>query len=391
MKLFKRLLITLLIALVVPVLKVNATNNLTIDEKSYDENTLEFRVSGSSNYSEVMVSLFDGDNLLSLKTVPSNNNSYNAEFSIAFDEDKLITVKVGDINSSNYKISVLNVKKSVVPTKSNKITDDAGNSLTILDSLKKFELNDNLEVQVIEDLESLDDDDKEKVAALQTKLGIKKKLVGIMMIMVTNGEDNVELDEIEKGYEFFLSVPKEKLEPYKKPYAARLLSEDTLEFESGLKMNYDSTKNGVTLAINNIGIYLLYDDISKDYGFLDNTGNQTYNLKKDDMLTLRIDADFSKFLGIYIDGKPVDSKNYTKKSGSTIITLSKEYMQSLSVGEHSIKVDFTDGEANTTVTIIESVLNPKTYDFIGKSVLTLIISSIVIGSLLIYMKKKQTN
>ena len=57
----------------------------------------------------------------------------------------------------------------------------------------------------------------------------------------------------------------------------------------------------------------------------------------------RIDADFSLFDGkLYIDGILVDAKNYKAESGSTFITLNKEYVDTLSVGEHTIKVEFSD-------------------------------------------------
>ena len=44
----------------------------------------------------------------------------------------------------------------------------------------------------------------------------------------------------------------------------------------------------------------------------------------------------------------------TSKSGSTIIVLNKDYVDTLAVGEHTLKVAFTDGgEAETAFTIVK--------------------------------------
>lgn len=79
----------------------------------------------------------------------------------------------------------------------------------------------------------------------------------------------------------------------------------------------------------------------------------TYALNADGTYTIRANGEFSKFVSVEMDGKVVDSKDYTAKSGSTIITFSKEYMSSLSAGKHTVKVNFTDGSAETTLTVAQ--------------------------------------
>lgn len=55
---------------------------------------------------------------------------------------------------------------------------------------------------------------------------------------------------------------------------------------------------------------------------------------------------------VYVDDALVSSDNYTSKSGSTIITFTKDYMSSLSEGEHTLKVAFNNnGIATTKFTI----------------------------------------
>ena len=52
-----------------------------------------------------------------------------------------------------------------------------------------------------------------------------------------------------------------------------------------------------------------------------------------------------------VDGKLIDRENYTAKSGSTIVTLSKDYLATLPVGNHSLTVVFNDGECSTDFTV----------------------------------------
>lgn len=92
----------------------------------------------------------------------------------------------------------------------------------------------------------------------------------------------------------------------------------------------------------------------KEYNFIEGV-NQTYTIDESKNATFRIDADYSLFTNkVYVDNKLVDSTNYDSKSGSTVITFKDEYLKTLSVGEHELKVTFSDnGEAITKFTIKE--------------------------------------
>ena len=56
-------------------------------------------------------------------------------------------------------------------------------------------------------------------------------------------------------------------------------------------------------------------------------------------------------MDIMLDGMTVDEGYYTLEEGSTIITLTEEYLSSLNEGVHTIRIDFTDGYAQTDLTI----------------------------------------
>ena len=86
----------------------------------------------------------------------------------------------------------------------------------------------------------------------------------------------------------------------------------------------------------------------KEYNFIEGA-NQTYTIGESKNATFRIDADYSLFCNkVYVDDNLLDSKNYDSKSGSTVITLKDEYLRTLSVGEHTLKVAFSDGKEATT-------------------------------------------
>ena len=144
---------------------------------------------------------------------------------------------------------------------------------------------------------------------------------------------------------------------------------------------------------------------------------QTYTITEDTEARFRIDADYSLFNNkVYVDNVLVDSSNYTSKSGSTIIVLNKDYVDTLAVGEHTLKVAFTDGgEAETTFTIARKAennnnnenntpskpedkeemkdngSNPKTGDNIMLYVAIASMSIIGLGATTIVAKKKKMN
>ena len=89
-----------------------------------------------------------------------------------------------------------------------------------------------------------------------------------------------------------------------------------------------------------------------DYRITEGNGS-TWTKESATGLTIVANGAYSKFTGIEIDGNAVSSENYTVSSGSTVITLKPDYLNTLAVGEHTIAVLYTDGEATGTFTIAE--------------------------------------
>ncbi len=78
------------------------------------------------------------------------------------------------------------------------------------------------------------------------------------------------------------------------------------------------------------------------------TAGNEQTVTKGNSATFTSNADFSKFLRVEVDGKTVDSSNYTAEEGSTKVTLKADYIKTLSVGEHTLTVVSNDGSASTT-------------------------------------------
>lgn len=185
---------------------------------------------------------------------------------------------------------------------------------------------------------------------------------------------------------------------------------------TGSALNYDGTEGGI-INETRTDYYTrcTYDftfkyvdeteekDIPKEiiYKFLEGE-NQKYIINQSDNARFRIDADYSLFQNggkLYIDDILVDTNNYTSESGSTIITLKKDYVSKLGVGEHKLKVVFNDGgvaESKFTIgeaknEVKETIKNPQTGDSITTYIILSIISVVgIVVAIIINKKKKES-
>lgn len=80
----------------------------------------------------------------------------------------------------------------------------------------------------------------------------------------------------------------------------------------------------------------------------------THVINEDGSYSIRINCVVEYFVAVEVDGKTVDPKHYTVKSGSTIVTFTKEFLDSLSTGNHDVKFIFTNGTAKATITAVDS-------------------------------------
>lgn len=382
------LILCLLVSLIIPITTVYA--------ESKNEVTLNFKGGtihdGYVEYSKkAKLQLFKGDDLV---TDISNNmvidlNEAEYKFVIEEIEDKSVvgantSIKL-KINNWYYPIIAINETKSTFK----------------LDSSK---FNGKLDIEF----------ERRNTAFNTTVKNIYDDISSKGVIDLTNGKEYVidfsKTDELTEGLKLFADLDKTL---YYQKFNESLLVTDN-ENEAVIKIVGNRSENKAILTAVNVGTKksevfkgfhmqytgskLSYDDLDgdiasggivretrydyytrctyeftfqyvkeevspKEYKFTEGA-NQTYTIDESKNATFRIDADYSLFTNkVYVDNKLVDSTNYDSKSGSTVITLKDEYLKTLSVGEHTLKVAFSDnGEAITKFTIKEKQQNETQED-----------------------------
>lgn len=68
-------------------------------------------------------------------------------------------------------------------------------------------------------------------------------------------------------------------------------------------------------------------------------------------ISFTYNAAFADFVKIQVDGKDLAASNYEVKEGSTVVTLKTSYLETLSVGKHTLATVSDTGTAATGFTI----------------------------------------
>jgi len=113
-------------------------------------------------------------------------------------------------------------------------------------------------------------------------------------------------------------------------------------------------------------------------------GSNTHTLGSNASLLHSTDKDFALFKSVQVDGKTItQGTDYTAKAGSTDITLLPGYLNSLSVGTHSLTVLFSDGtDYGSTFKIVAAAASinlPATGD--STSITTLVVALVTVLAL----------
>ena len=130
------------------------------------------------------------------------------------------------------------------------------------------------------------------------------------------------------------------------------------------------------------------------YDILDGAGS-SWTQNTDGSLAIRGSGEISKFREVKVDGVTVDPINYTVTEGSTIITFKPEYLKSLSAGNHSFELVWTDGTAATNFTVAEntdqSAKSPKTGEDFSMALCTVLLMVSCAGLAGIFAKRKRNH
>ena len=130
------------------------------------------------------------------------------------------------------------------------------------------------------------------------------------------------------------------------------------------------------------------------YDILDGAGS-SWTQNTDGSLAIRGSGEISKFREVKVDGVTVDPINYTVTEGSTIITFKPEYLKSLSAGNHSFELIWTDGTAATNFTVAEntdqSAKSPKTGEDFSMALCTVLLMVSCAGLAGMFVRRKRNN
>ena len=74
-------------------------------------------------------------------------------------------------------------------------------------------------------------------------------------------------------------------------------------------------------------------------------------------LTFRSSAPYEDFLEVQVNGETIDPSNYTVSEGSTVVTMSAEYLASLNAEEHQVKIVSKTGAPTANFEVIEPEVN----------------------------------
>ena len=129
------------------------------------------------------------------------------------------------------------------------------------------------------------------------------------------------------------------------------------------------------------------------YDILDGAGS-SWTQNTDGSLAIRGSGEISKFREVKVDGVTVDPVNYTVTEGSTIITFKPEYLKSLSAGNHSFELVWTDGTAATNFTVAEnadqSAKSPKTGEDFSMALCTALLMVSCAGLAGMFVRRKKS-
>ncbi|MBR5662512.1 MAG: hypothetical protein IKX00_02530 [Bacilli bacterium] len=387
-------------------------------ETSFDNEKCELTISGKLTESEshdAVVTIFNknGDTL-GVKTSELNNENYSVTYVLTYDSEKNIDVTIANQEGKgNYSKEDVTVPAcelaNVLPNGKVKFINDFdgnGHMIVIKDESVGFNHDDRLDVEFInmEQMDALLESVKgtpqyEGFVAVRDSvlslIGDYKEFLYFSNIYVrdSHGTD-IDYSNYNKGFILKLKVTKEEYAQLKGIKAIMFDQENLKQIGDEITPTYDSENELLSFNIPKPGQMILY--ISNDYEFINNTANPTFKLGSDKEATLEIDADYSKYKELYIDGKKVDKSNYTSKAGSTIITLSNEFLNSLSSGSHEVVAYFANGSAKTTLTVeakdesvISKLVNPKTNDPIYIFARIAIISFVGLSFMIIKKKLKK--
>ena len=154
------------------------------------------------------------------------------------------------------------------------------------------------------------------------------------------------------------------------------LSLDELEVEG-----FDSSKPGeqtVTVTYGDFSTTFTVTVKEVEYEYLEGA-NSTWTAGSKEGLRFRVNMPFDKFTTVFVDGNELAKDAYEAKEGSTVVTLSKDYLDKLTAGTHELNIKASDGKAVTNFTIKPAGGSAQTGDQIDPMIWIVMVVAFAMG------------
>ncbi len=102
-------------------------------------------------------------------------------------------------------------------------------------------------------------------------------------------------------------------------------------------------------------------DVNKFYNMYEykllSEDNQKYEGKE---LQVKTSGELNRLISVKVNGTELDASNYTKTSGSTIITLKNDYLKTLAIGTYTLELGYVDGTKIETKFVVDKLYSSDT-------------------------------
>ena len=123
---------------------------------------------------------------------------------------------------------------------------------------------------------------------------------------------------------------------------------------SGLSGEYEqepaeASKSVVRLQYGNH--YVNYEEYTDLY-IMSEVSSHVYTIGSGKDVTIQCSGKLKHFLSVWVDGVKIDASEYYLDEGSTILTFTAKYLDTLSVGKHSVTMSYSYSSIDTELTIL---------------------------------------
>lgn len=101
----------------------------------------------------------------------------------------------------------------------------------------------------------------------------------------------------------------------------------------------------------NIGVEFVLLDKPSGEGIVSENTDKIYIIGSETETSIYCSYDLSDFVSVAMDGETVDPSNYALAAGSTLLTFKPAYLDTLSVGDHTVTLNYTNATATSVLTI----------------------------------------